>query len=400
MSNQHYNSQYQHVTPSPSPPSQASGLLRLQQQQQSKLNVTTPQSPPHYNTGLPSPRAEMDMSPLSIDTSASTLRQSSPQGASTSSHPSLPTHHQPSPPSPFPPQHPHQHTSTQNSPGANSVGACLGQGGFGMVHAATRISDGVEVAVKFILREKVPRTNWVRDDVAIVPMEVYILRRIRHENIIRFVDYFDGALHGGQWSASNTSSATPSLTTDSTPSSPFTSSPLTAQRRSSCDLFECIELMERFTEEQAKHVFRQIASAVAYLTSIGIVHRDIKDENILIDDSFNVKLIDFGSASFVTHNDGLFLGTLQYASPEIFEGHRRLGPECEVWSLGCCLYIMLTGEVPFPTPQDVRFSRPQPLRPNVGPLSMQCSDLLARMLDKDMRRRATMAEILSHPWFA
>ncbi|KAJ3197605.1 hypothetical protein HDU67_003695, partial [Dinochytrium kinnereticum] len=267
------------------------------------------------------------------------------------------------------------------------LGACLGSGGFGFVCVATRIADGIEVAVKFILKEKVPRTNWVRDEVlGVVPMEVFVLRRIRHENIIRYVDYFDDPaycllvteLHGGNWSGASTttSSAVPSLSQTSissnappTPVSPALMTPPALQRRNSCDLFECIELMERFTEEQAKHVFRQIASAVAYLSSNGIVHRDIKDENILIDDSFNVKLIDFGSACFMSHHDGLFLGTLQYAAPEIFEGHRNRGAECEVWSLGCCLYIMLTGEVPFPTPHDVRFSRPQPLRPNVAPLT-------------------------------
>ncbi|KAJ3189084.1 hypothetical protein HK101_008939 [Irineochytrium annulatum] len=321
------------------------------------------------------------------------------------------------------------------------LGPCLGSGGFGFVCSAVRLSDNVEVAVKFIQREKVPATAWARDEVlGVVPLEVYLLRRINHANIIRYLDYFPDAvhvilvteLHGGNWSnaaGSTTSSSPPSPTAPGPPatmssssttsslcstssdttcvnsSSPGNSSTFTPpqlQRRSSCDLFECIELMERFTEDQARHVFRQIVSAVAYLASLGIVHRDIKDENILIDDHFNVKLIDFGSATFADHSDGLFLGTLQYAAPEVFEGRRHRGPEGDVWSLGCCLYIMLTGEVPFATPHDVKYSAPQmPKHASAcKALEGDCGELLNIMLAKDMSRRATIAQVLSHKWLA
>jgi serine/threonine protein kinase len=206
-------------------------------------------------------------------------------------------------------------------------------------------------------------------------------------------------------------------------------------RRSSCDLFECIELMERFTEAQARHVFRQIASAVAYLASLSIVHRDIKDENILIDDHFNVKLIDFGSASFLGlsqrrsgsslhhhyHHQNpnsnhqhhhqpqqqqqpqpqqMFLGTLQYAAPEILEGRQHQGLECEVWSLACCLYIMLVGEAPFESLRDIRLSAPmRPRNPNIV-FSPMCAHLLAWMFEKDPARRPSIVQVLNHPWLA
>ncbi|KAJ3093019.1 hypothetical protein HDU96_002547 [Phlyctochytrium bullatum] len=437
------------TTPSPSPPASSSSesgfkhLLQQQQQQQQQLPSPRPEDSESdsdgeenvFKMGLSAGGGEHEQPEgvvpahkaakrcLTVDTTCLNGLNDKATTPSTPSNNAIATPLEP--PSSAPPTTTTTTTTTSQQPSSPNLlllnhhplpasftqkyqlGPCLGSGGFGFVCVATRISDRTEVAVKFILREKVPRTSWVRDQqLGVVPMEVFILRRINHPNIIRFMDYHEDAvycllvteLHGGNWSAAPSSS--PSATPTTTPSPLLTQPPAALQRRNSCDLFECIELMERFTEHQARHVFRQIASAVAYLASVGIVHRDIKDENILIDDSFTVKLIDFGSASFASHNDGLFLGTLQYAAPEIFEGHRQRGVECEVWSLGCCLYIMLTGEVPFPTPHDVRFAPPQALRPGVGPLSEQCADLVAWMLEKDPRRRASVADVLLHPWLA
>jgi serine/threonine protein kinase len=85
-------------------------------------------------------------------------------------------------------------------------------------------------------------------------------------------------MHGTQWSD------------ESKPKSP--------DSRKSMDLFECIEKYESFAEPLARQIFAQIVRGVCHLHEIGLVHRDIKDENILIDDNFHVKLIDFGSSAF------------------------------------------------------------------------------------------------------
>ncbi|KAI9358644.1 kinase-like domain-containing protein [Zopfochytrium polystomum] len=292
------------------------------------------------------------------------------------------------------------------------LGDCLGSGGFGFVCAAyVRMFDqdpavpprlGREVAVKFVLKEKVPASAWARDEtLGIVPNEIYLLKHLSHPNIIGYLDAFEDKLyfllvtelHGGSWSQLLRNSQAPGVTP--TPTATGTALP----RRASSDLFECIELLRFFTEAQARHVFRQLASAVAHLDSFGIVHRDIKDENILIDDNFNVKIIDFGSASFLDQEtDRLFLGTLQYAAPEILDGRKHQGPECEIWSLACCLYIMLVGEAPFESLRDIRLSPPlAPRDPNVA-ISPRCSHLLGWMFEKDPSRRPTIAQVMNHPW--
>jgi PAS domain-containing serine/threonine kinase len=170
-------------------------------------------------------------------------------------------------------------------------------------------------------------------------------------------------------------------------------------KKTAMDLFECIEKFESFTEPAARHIFSQIVDAVAHLHDIGLVHRDIKDENILIDDKFHVKLIDFGSASFFDPTGNrkfdMFLGTKQYAAPEILMQQEYRGPEAEIWALGCCLYIILTGAVPFSSQKqatELPFTRPN------RPLSASCLNLLNRMLEKSPDYRATLKEIRNHPW--
>ena len=81
------------------------------------------------------------------------------------------------------------------------------------------------------------------------------------------------------------------------------------------DLFEFIDRQRKYMEEGlACYIFKQISSAVSYLHSNNIVHRDIKDENIVINQNFHIKLIDFGSAAYVIQGKkfATFCGTLDY----------------------------------------------------------------------------------------
>jgi hypothetical protein len=170
------------------------------------------------------------------------------------------------------------------------------------------------------------------------------------------------------------------------------------RRRASCDLFECIDLHASINEHTARKIFSQVVSAVLYLHSRGIVHRDIKDENVVVDSEYTVKLIDFGSSALIPRDSSRyfdrFYGTLQYASPEILEGQRYRGPESEVWSLGVLLYTILYGENPFhDTRQALHADFIPPYR-----VSDECMNLLRRMLTREPSRRASILEVARHPW--
>ena len=74
-----------------------------------------------------------------------------------------------------------------------------------------------------------------------------------------------------------------------------------------------------------------------------------QDENVILDESFQVKLIDFGSAAFMEPDKlfSTFCGTMEYCSPEVLLGNRYRGPELELWSVGVTLYTLIFGENPF-----------------------------------------------------
>ncbi|KAK3842654.1 MAG: kinase-like domain-containing protein [Linnemannia gamsii] len=296
-----------------------------------------------------------------------------------------------------------------------TLGDELGSGGFGFVVSATRNSDHKEVAVKFIFRDKVPVHGWAKDpEMGVIPMEIYVLRNVAHANIIGFMNVYQDdkyfylvmELHGTPWSArsyqaTSTSSSSSSLNqlADSGDESYQPPKSALLVRRTSCDLFECIEHHSKFTESQARVIFKQIVECVHYLNSRGICHRDIKDENIVIDDGFRVKLIDFGSAVIIPKPQGKlfdrFYGTINYASPEILKGEKYRAESAEIWSLGILLYTILYGEVPFNDPVQA-ISGPY-IAPRVRS-SGECLHLLNWMLAKKPEHRATIEDVANHPW--
>ncbi|KAF8945971.1 hypothetical protein BGZ47_001624 [Haplosporangium gracile] len=351
-------------------------------------------------------------------------------------------------------QHLSHHAMVPEFVSTYTLGDELGSGGFGFVVSATRNSDQKEVAVKFIFRDKVPIHGWAKDpELGVIPMEIYVLRNVVHANIIGFMNVYQDyryfylvmELHGTPWSASNpllnnmqgsmigamaqatlnqrnspaaaaaagstSTTSSGSFQTTSTSSSSSSLNQLSDDeahqppksallvRRTSCDLFECIEHHSKFTETQARLIFKQIVECVHYLNSRGICHRDIKDENIVIDNDFRVKLIDFGSAVIISKPQGKlfdrFYGTINYASPEILRGEKYRAESAEIWSLGILLYTILYGEVPFNDPaQAISGSYIAPRVKSSG----ECIHLLNWMLAKKSEQRATIEDVAKHPW--
>lgn len=105
----------------------------------------------------------------------------------------------------------------------------------------------------------------------------------------------------------------------------------------------------RLEEPEAKFIFNQVLKGIKYLHSKNIYHRDIKLENLIIDENNNLKIIDFGFAT-ISHKTKLlnfFCGTPSYMPPEIVQKKDYLGQSADIWSIGILLYTILCGSFPF-----------------------------------------------------
>lgn len=145
--------------------------------------------------------------------------------------------------------------------------------------------------------------------------------------------------------------------------------------------------------------------AVCYLHRKGIAHRDLKLENLLIDDQFNVKICDFGFAKPDTVNpSSTFCGSKAYAAPEILAGQEYSPTKADVWAIGVILYIFVTGTMPFneefknriilKAQQDLAF----PWK-NFSGVSQDCKNLILSMFTYDFLDRPEIQEVVRMPWF-
>ncbi|SPQ26928.1 ac4235ca-2f0f-4eb7-b940-caaaa24a945e [Thermothielavioides terrestris] len=160
----------------------------------------------------------------------------------------------------------------------------------------------------------------------------------------------------------------------------------------------------KLKEKQARKFARQIASAVDYCHRNSIVHRDLKIENILISKTGDIKIIDFGLSNLFSPDEDrklkTYCGSLYFAAPELLQARPYTGPEVDVWSFGVVLFVLVCGKVPF----DDQYmpALHQKIKKGVVDypnwLSSECKHLISRMLVTDPRQRATMHEVMNHPW--
>merc|ERR1711942_236679 len=241
----------------------------------------------------------------------------------------------------------------------------IGRGGFGVVYAAERKSDGLEVAVKEVSKD----IDMLTEDN--IPLEVALMQQVNDvPGVIKLLDYFDTA----------------------------DSFYVVMERFNSKDLFDFITEQGPLPENLAKDLFMQLVDTVNECHEKGVVHRDIKDENILIDiNTFKIKLIDFGSGALL--QEGLyhkFKGTRVYSPPEWINCGAYTAEALTVWSLGILLYDMLCGDIPFESDQEISMGRLVWFKQLN--LSSQVKDLISSCLAVDPAKRITLHEVLDHPW--
>mmetsp|Transcript_640 Transcript_640/g.382 ORF Transcript_640/g.382 Transcript_640/m.382 type:complete len:175 (-) Transcript_640:458-982(-) len=148
--------------------------------------------------------------------------------------------------------------------------------------------------------------------------------------------------------------------------------------------------------------------SLEYMHNKQVVHRDLKLENILIDSDLNMKIADFGFASYKNvHDLTSYRGTMTYMAPEIKEGKHYDGTQADVFSLGVILFILVQGIFPFKEARTEEFFYSLIINGDTETywrkvhgenLSSEFRDLILRMFSFDPNKRPTIKEIRSHPW--
>lgn len=179
-----------------------------------------------------------------------------------------------------------------------------------------------------------------------------------------------------------------------------------------CELFEHLNSVIRLREHDAKAAVRQLFIAVSELHRRDIIHRDIKLENVLIDDNLNVKLTDFGFAIKASRTERLrpLCGTPAYMAPEMLRCACDAKSEgysfpADIWSCGVLLATLLSGSAPFYHRRELMMlrmimdARYSLSGPEWRDISKNAKDLVGRILCLDQSKRITAKEALEHQWF-
>ncbi|XP_059087287.1 PAS domain-containing serine/threonine-protein kinase-like [Tigriopus californicus] len=249
----------------------------------------------------------------------------------------------------------------------------IGEGGFGFVTRSYRLSDKKLNVSKFIKKGRLSEDCLVPSPSGSqIPIEVNFLIDLQHANVVRLLDHFENESYHQI---------------------------VMEQHGFGMDLFEFLDRTPLMSEPLASYIFRQIVEAVGYLHSKNILHRDIKDENVIIDENFHAKLIDFGSATKFEFGEQFdtFSGTIEYCCPEILQGNLYDGPEAEIWALGILLYIILFVEAPFQNVEEIINFEPMIVGRYLE-IGQLCERLLLQMLKKNPKKRPSLQYIQDHPW--
>jgi len=248
------------------------------------------------------------------------------------------------------------------------VGEVLGKGGFGTVYSGIRVRDGRNVAIKHVARNKV--TEWTILANRRVPLELKLLHSVQSvPGVIKLIDFYER---------------------------PDSYIYILERPSNSKDLFDFITEKGALEEKTATKFFKQIVQTVVECHAKGVIHRDIKDENLIVDlRTGQLKLIDFGSGGFWKEDAYTdFDGTRVYAPPEWIRYSRYHANPATVWSLGILLFDMVQGDIPFEKDEEICNAELN-FRKEI---SHECKDLIQACLRIRPKTRIQLEDILSHPW--
>ncbi|XP_030807389.1 hormonally up-regulated neu tumor-associated kinase isoform X1 [Camarhynchus parvulus] len=260
--------------------------------------------------------------------------------------------------------------------GSYLIGRKLGEGSFAKVREGLHVVTGEKVAVKVIDKKRAKKDTYVTKNLR---REGQIQQMIRHPNIAQLLDILE------------------------TENSYY----LVMELCPGGNLMHKIYEKKRLEEHEARKYIRQLILAVEHLHRAGVVHRDLKIENLLLDEDNNIKLIDFGlsnCAGILGYSDPFSTqcGSPAYAAPELL-ARKKYGPKIDVWSIGVNMYAMLTGTLPFTVePFSLRALYQKMVDKEMNPFPTQLSsaaiNFLRSLLEPDPAKRPNIQQALANRW--
>ncbi|XP_022972049.1 CBL-interacting serine/threonine-protein kinase 1-like isoform X1 [Cucurbita maxima] len=258
--------------------------------------------------------------------------------------------------------------------GKYELGKTLGEGNFGKVKLAVDLRSGRRYAVKILDKTKILHLNFSDQ----IKREISTLKLLRHPNVVRLYEVL----------ASKTKIY------------------MVMECVTGGELFDRIESKGKLDEAEGRRLFQQLFDGLSYCHDKGVYHRDLKLENVLVDDKGNIKISDFGLSALPQNcrEDGLLhttCGSPNYVAPEVLANRGYNGAASDIWSCGVILYVILTACLPFDE-TNLALLYKKTLRGDFQLpkwLSAGARNLIKRTLDPNPNTRITMAGIKKDEWF-
>ncbi|KAM8809925.1 uncharacterized protein ACNFOS_001365 [Eudromia elegans] len=261
--------------------------------------------------------------------------------------------------------------------GTYLVGKLINKGSFARVMEGLHVPTGEKVAIKVIDKKKAKQDSYILKN---MKREPRIHQMIKHPNVVQLYE---------------------TLETDN-------SYYMVMELCLGGDLMDRLCDRKRLAEREVRRYTRQILSAVEHLHCHGIVHRDLKIENFLLDENNNIKIVDFGlsnTAKFAGLSQELLntqCGSPAYAAPELL-AHRKYGPKVDVWSIGVSMFAMLTGTLPFIVePFNIKQLHQKMVIGEISPIPSDISpgavNFMQSLLEPDPAKRPEVKEAMKDTW--
>ena len=247
----------------------------------------------------------------------------------------------------------------------------IGSGGYGTVYLCKSLSTGALHAVKIVHERRYRRCTWCARRGLDMPDEILLWEKTSHPSIVRLLDLYHEQEH---WLA------------------------VMEYDAAYKDLYHTIAQCGTLSSTAARIVIRQVVQICTYLQSLGLDHRDIKDENILYNPATgHIKLIDFGSASLLsdtlyTH----FQGTELFTPPEYYVKGCYQSRPAAVWSIGCLAYTLLKGTTPFIQTEEIVKGK---MVAWDFTEDSRARDFIEKCLMYNVKHRAEFNQLAKHAWF-